>query len=253
MRGASDEHSVFGPRSVGKFFTISNVTNAPSLRLASLVSHGIKAVDEKTYESMLNSVSTCTSMIKTCNEKDIGCSLAYTFCNAKLTSPYYASGLNPYDIRLPCGDNPLCYDFSMVETWLRSEATLDALHVTSESRKWQSCNNAVNAEFKNDWMKRFDPFVADLLEAGIRVMIYAGDVDFICNSLGNKAWTLEFNWSGKEDFNAASDKEWNNGHGTIRSAKGLTFLEVNDAGHMVPHDQPEVALDMINQFLAGQI
>ena len=28
-------------------------------------------------------------------------------------------------------------------------------------------------------------------------MIYAGDVDFICNWLGNKAWTLDLEWDGK--------------------------------------------------------
>ena len=32
---------------------------------------------------------------------------------------------------------------------------------------------------------------------GTRVMIYAGDVDFICNWLGNKAWTLDLEWDGK--------------------------------------------------------
>ena len=161
--------------------------------------------------------------------------------------------MNPYDIRVPCGDNPLCYDFSMVETWLQSRSTLDALHVTSDSSKWQSCNNKINAQFKNDWMKRFDPFVKDLLENEIRVMIYAGDVDFICNSLGNKAWTLGFDWSGKDAFNNESDKDWNDGKGTIRTSGGLTFLEVKEAGHMVPLDQPQAALDLLDQFLEDKL
>ena len=39
--------------------------------------------------------------------------------------------------------------------------------------------------------------------------------------------------------------------GTARTASGLTFLQVNNAGHMVPMDQPENALAMVNTFLSG--
>lgn len=238
---------------VGNGLTSPEIQYAYYPQMAYNNSHNIQTVDEKTYESMLAAVPKCQGMIKKCNEDDNQCSRAYTYCNQALTSPYYKSGLNPYDIRKECGDNPLCYDFTNVETWLTTQSTLDALHVTSASAKWQSCNTQINKQFKNDWMKRFDPFVKDLLEGGVRVMIYAGDVDFICNSLGNKAWTLGFDWSGKEAFNGAGDKDWNSGAGTIRQSGGLTFLEVSEAGHMVPSDQPVVALSMLNDFLANTL
>jgi cathepsin A (carboxypeptidase C) len=78
-----------------------------------------------------------------------------------------------------------------------------------------------------------------MLEDGIRVLIYAGDVDFICNWMGNKAWTQALNWSGKTDFNAAQDYNWEYGSdktigGKIRQADaatgngGLTFMQVWD-------------------------
>ena len=35
--------------------------------------------------------------------------------------------------------------------------------------------------FNNDWMKDFQTKIPDLLANGTRVLIYAGDVDFICN------------------------------------------------------------------------
>lgn len=35
--------------------------------------------------------------------------------------------------------------------------------------------------FSNDWMKDFQTKIPDLLANGTRVLIYAGDVDFICN------------------------------------------------------------------------
>ena len=37
----------------------------------------------------------------------------------------------------------------------------------------------------------------------------------------------------------------------VRSSGGLTFLQVYDAGHMVPTDQPAVALAMIQNFING--
>ena len=36
-----------------------------------------------------------------------------------------------------------------------------------------------------------------------------------------------------------------------RTSNGLTFLQVYDAGHMVPSDVPEGALDMIKNFVEG--
>ncbi|KMS94011.1 hypothetical protein BVRB_025690, partial [Beta vulgaris subsp. vulgaris] len=41
--------------------------------------------------------------------------------------------------------------------------------------------------------------------------------------------------------------------GTIRSYGPLTFLVVNEAGHMVPMDQPDVSLKMIDAFIHNQL
>jgi cathepsin A (carboxypeptidase C) len=35
----------------------------------------------------------------------------------------------------------------------------------------------------------------------------------------------------------------------LRSSGGFSFLRVYDAGHMVPRDQPAVALAMLNAFI----
>ena len=100
-------------------------------------------------------------------------------------------------------------------------------------------------------MENFAPQVSDLLNAGIPVLIYAGDVDFICNYMGNKAWTLALEWKYQTEFQYAKDMEWGNESGLVRSSHGLTFLQVYNAGHMVPTDQPVVALKMITQFMSG--
>jgi|UPI000581A2AE cathepsin A (carboxypeptidase C) len=219
-------------------------------------SHGIQVFDKATYEGMQDAVPRCTSLIKRCNQGDsmidnFACQTAFLICNAGLTSPYQMTGLNPYDIRKECGSHPLCYDFSHIEKFLNDKATKEALNVDLQhSHAWRSCNMGINMKFHTDWMKDFSPFVADLLNAGIPALIYAGDVDFICNYLGNKAWTYELEWKGKDAFQAADEHDWK-GNGLARSAEGLTFLQVYDAGHMVPSDQPVNALDMITIFVNG--
>jgi cathepsin A (carboxypeptidase C) len=117
----------------------------------------------------------------------------------------------------------------------------------------------VNSDFSPDWMKGYQGYVADLLDGAVPVLIYAGDVDFVCNWIGNKAWTLALDWSSADAFKGADDKEWfgyspsssSSAFGSARSAGGFTFLQVYEAGHMVPQDQPQAALDMLNTFTAG--
>jgi len=167
-----------------------------------------------------------------------------------MLTPYARTGLNTYDIRVPCGPDPLCYDFSNVEKFLQLEKVRSYLNV-SMSAKWESCNRGVNGDFGGDWMKNYQAQIPDLLANGITVLIYAGDCDFVCNWIGNKAWTLAMEWPGKAPFVAAPDVPWNNDAGIVRSAGNFTFLQVHNAGHMVPMDQPENALTMVKQFLAG--
>lgn len=222
-------------------------------------SHGIKTISEATYNAMKRAAPTCTKLIKSCDSAltKIGttfkCQMAFAYCNMALTMPFQMTGLNVYDIRKKCTIKPLCYDFSHITKFLNLDSTKKALHISDKSSKWETCNMAINKSFMSDWMGDFAPQVKDLLEAGIPALIYAGDVDFICNYLGNKAWTTGLDWQHKDDFNKAEDHEWSEKKGLARTSNLLTFLQVYDAGHMVPSDQPEVALEMITQFVTGKV
>ena len=46
----------------------------------------------------------------------------------------------------------------------------------------------------------YEPLIPDMLENGVRGMIYAGESDFICNFAGNLDWTRKMEWSGREEF-----------------------------------------------------
>jgi len=225
--------------------------------------YGIKTVSEEAYEKMVKHVPTCTKMGQMCQLNTTYCEAADEFCQMTETMPYYNTGLNPYDIRKPCGDSDLCYDFTNIETFLNLPSTMDALHVNTEKvKEWKSCNTVVNAGFTSDWMKNYQQVLIPMLEADIDVLIYAGDVDFVCNWMGNKAWTMDLPWSGKNDFVSAEDITWSYvesgddvAGGLVRTADAaegsgsLTFLQVYEAGHMVPMDKPQAALTMLNTFI----
>mmetsp|Transcript_21471 Transcript_21471/g.45888 ORF Transcript_21471/g.45888 Transcript_21471/m.45888 type:complete len:607 (-) Transcript_21471:76-1896(-) len=218
---------------------------------------GIEVINEQTYNMMTEALPMCTAGIHQCNKGDgmlnsFACQAAFLFCNTALTTPYRASGKNPYDITKECGLDPLCYDFSHIEDFMNKDSTKQALHVDKRNPSWKTCNMMINMSFHVDWMKNFAPYVADMLNDGIPALIYAGDLDFVCNYMGNREWTLNLNWDHNAEFKSAEEHDWNDGAGMARTSNGLTFLQVYDAGHMVPSDQPEHSLRMITQFLNGE-
>ena len=63
-------------------------------------------------------------------------------------------------------------------------------------------------------------------------------------------------WPGKDAYNKAPLKPWSvDGQqaGELWSASNFSFLRVFAAGHMVPLDQPNASLVMLDSFLSGRI
>jgi len=198
---------------------------------------------------MTSHIPQCQSEIQDCNNKntDEVCDNAYSFCMDWEVEPVTITGVNPYDLRVQCGPEPLCYNFTNVGIWLNNKTVQNELGV---SRTWNSCNNMVNARMEPDWMHDFQEKVPVLLENQVRGLIYAGDQDFICNWLGNQAWALALNWTYSQAFNSAPVTEWHT-YGKMRTSHGFTFLQVFNAGHMVPMNQPQAAQTMVKEFLSG--
>jgi len=174
-------------------------------------------------------------------------------CNENLVGPVQMSGVNVYDVRKDCTNPPLCYDFTDVDDFLNLAHIRKILGV--DGLKWEPCNHAVNTNFQADWMVSYAANVTALIHSGVRVLIYVGECDFICNWMGNKAWALELEWSGKAGFNRIGDKAWmvdGEEKGSVRNFGAMTFLNVYEAGHMVPLDQPKAAQAMFNTFIFNE-
>jgi len=215
-------------------------------------SHDIKTVPKTVFEAMNKATPACIDMINTCTSSPVKskffCQVAENFCSMSLIAPFTATGLNIYDIRSKCGKGDLCYDFDNIVKFMNLPSTREALHISDKSGKWETCSKHVYNQFTVDMMKDVSSYVTELIDNDIATLIYAGDTDFICNYLGNKAWTVDLKWKHQKEYKNSKAYDWKK-QGLAKSYKGLTFLQVYDAGHMVPHDQPEVALEMITDFV----
>lgn len=208
-------------------------------------------------DGMLNLLPRCLSLIESCYESGSvwSCVPATIYCNNGQMGPYQKTGRNVYDIRTMCEGSSLCYSqLEYIDQYLNLPEVKKALG--AEVDEYQSCNFDINRNFMfaGDWMKPYQKNVIDLLEKELPVLIYAGDKDFICNWLGNQAWTNRLEWSGSKGFSKAPVKTWKvgkNAAGEVKNYKHFTFLRVFGGGHMVPYDQPENALDMVNRWISG--
>jgi len=206
------------------------------------------------YNVMKAVVPACVASVVECQNNISACLIAMDVCNLGLVEPYSLTGMNPYDMRVKCAVPPLCYDFSNVGKFLKKPDVIKYLGV--QGHPWTDCNRAVAIEFElgGDWMKNYQQMIPDQLAAGIRVLLYAGDQDYICNWLGNQAWTLALPWPHQKDFNSVPLVNFTvagASAGELRTSSGLSFLRVFNAGHMVPLDQPKVALAMLQAFISG--
>lgn len=78
-----------------------------------------------------------------------------------------------------------------------------------DSVEFQSCNMQVNQNFmmQGDSMHDTSLLLPELIEDGMRLLVYAGEADFMCNAIGNERWVTDLETSYKEEF-AKSNGTW---------------------------------------------
>lgn len=214
-------------------------------------------LSESECQSMDNALPRCQSLITNCYDSESvwSCVPASIYCNNAIIGPYQRTGQNPYDVRKKCKGSNLCYDeLDWIQEYLNKAEVMEALGAEVDS--YDSCNFDINRNFlfAGDWMKPFHRLVPGILEK-IPVLIYAGDADFICNWLGNLAWTQQLEWPGQKSYVKApmEDLELDGKTiGSVKSGANLTFTRIHGGGHMVPYDQGEASLSMLNRWLSGE-
>ncbi|ODV63183.1 peptidase S10, serine carboxypeptidase, partial [Ascoidea rubescens DSM 1968] len=205
----------------------------------------------------------CKKLIQGCYKTSSAliCVPAAVYCASRLIQPIQQSGKSIYDLRTAYDYSaPLGYTHLLkIEEYLNQEFVKNALGINEKgySSDYVTCSSTVSSAFdlSGDHLKPFQQYVAEVLNNDIPVLIYAGDKDFMCNWLGNEAWTSELNYKNHKKYKKVDFKDYitleNQHAGYIKNYDKFTFIRMFDAGHMVPHDQPKNSLDMINRWLNG--
>lgn len=102
------------------------------------------------------------------------------YCWSQLYGDFQKLGLNPYDVRKTCDkekDSSLCYrEMDWIERYMNQEEIKRQLGVPKQI-EFKSCNMEVNQAFmaQGDGMHNSAALLPELLEDGIRILIYAGE------------------------------------------------------------------------------
>ncbi|XP_052184116.1 serine carboxypeptidase-like [Diospyros lotus] len=240
-----------------KGFAIGNGLTDPGIQYKAYPDYALdmKLITQSDAVNIYGLIPPCEQAIKICGDKGgNACADARDSCNAIFDKIMDIAGdINYYDIRKKC-EGELCYDFSAMEKFLNQQNVRDALGVGDI--EFVSCSSTVYQAMIEDWMKNLEVGIPALLEDGIKMLIYAGEYDLICNWLGNSRWVKEMKWSGQKNFTASPTVQFlvdGREAGLMTSHGPLTFLKVHDAGHLVPMDQPEASLEMLKRWTKGQL
>ncbi|KAF9237071.1 peptidase S10 serine carboxypeptidase [Melanogaster broomeanus] len=147
---------------------------------------------------------------------------------------------------------PVCD--KMIESCYKYESRLTCIPATAFC--WTGIFGPIFSHGYNITGPHFSP---PLISDGIRVLIYAGNADLMCNYMGETQFILGLENIYHDELSAAPTVPWLvNGVpvGEIRSAGNadstagnLTLAVIYEAGHMAPHDQPEATLDMMSKWI----
>lgn len=83
---------------------------------------------------------------------------------------------------------------------------------------------------------------APLSVSVVAILLFAGEQDLICNSLGIKNLVDDLEYNGMQGFGSAVEQEWFvNGDlaGSWQTARNLTLVKVANASHMVSQIKSE--------------
>jgi cathepsin A (carboxypeptidase C) len=102
---------------------------------------------------------------------------------------------------------PLCAQESNTATYLNRQDVRTALHIPSTVGTWSDCNDLLNEFFYTRIYDDMSTQVKTLVQKGIRVLIYNGDVDSVCNVIMNGKFLFLYKFK-KIDFRRICQPTW---------------------------------------------
>ena len=93
-----------------------------------------------------------------------------------------------------------------------------------------------------------------ILNNSVRVALYHGDADYICNWFGGEAVSLEINYTHSAEFRASGYAPFlldGTEYGEVRQYGTFSFSRIYEAGHEVPFYQPAASLALFARVLGN--
>lgn len=165
---------------------------------------------------------------------------------------YYhnVTGSNDYDNYMNT-NSPPCLGY--YRPFVTSSSTRRGIHVGDAVY-----NNGHDCEMNllNDFMVSFKGEMEVLMD-NYKTLIYSGQLDVIIGAALTEHMLPSFVWGSKAEFLRAKKSVWRvtsddpDVAGYVKQAGLVTQAVVRGAGHLVPFDQPERALNMIEKWIQG--
>jgi cathepsin A (carboxypeptidase C) len=165
---------------------------------------------------------------------------------------------NYYDYRLESISCSACYSYNYTawSYWFLEQDVLDALHICGDAGNDAFAGNAGGCISMGAFDSRdnfdYSGALARTLEAKIPVSVYFGKTDTACQYVGGKAMVDTLSWNSAEQFVSSplTDIEVAGvSIGKVKAYAGLSYYEIDSAGHMVPMDQPVGTAVVLNDML----
>uniref|UniRef100_T1IXT3 Carboxypeptidase n=1 Tax=Strigamia maritima TaxID=126957 RepID=T1IXT3_STRMM len=141
-------------------------------------------------------------------------------------------------------EDPPCVNDADLDNYLNQASVRKALHIPAQVQSWTICSGDVSSTYKT----LYDNMTAQYNTLkNLRGLVYNGDVDMMCNFLGDQWFVDGLNRKVVDDYTY-----WKLGSqvgGFVKHYENLDLVTIRGAGHMVPTNKPKEALKMISSFL----
>ena len=208
------------------------------------------------------------------NNNDCFANINNTLCSVLMVKMLNGAGnINPYALDYPVctspqqnklssflfEDNDSLYPFNSdyqpceedyTTTYLNNKSVKKAINVNDID--WEVCSSIVKYNLL-DKMKRMEKFYPKILNnSNLRILIYSGDDDGVCATIGTQKWIYNFGFDIKELWRQYYVDGNLGGYLTTFTPNDNTefiFATVHFAGHEVPAYKPKQAYLLYQSFL----
>uniref|UniRef100_A0A914V649 Carboxypeptidase n=1 Tax=Plectus sambesii TaxID=2011161 RepID=A0A914V649_9BILA len=221
--------------------------------------HGLIALDQDPY----NFYQDCYAPLPTTSTSSPMINFIKSHPNIAATNPHGTASILWYD-STDSQRGFSCWNGGATYHYLNTPDVQAALHINSSwqntVKTWHDCNGPIYGSYKvkyTDTTSLFQYVINNVKIPNFRILVYNGDVDTICNYLGD-SWHIRdlaislnmtskprTSWSFRNQIAGYVQRY------TANTSVTVDVLTVKGAGHFVPNDRPGPALQMIANFIGN--